>query len=474
VLRERRISEPKIIEVPEHPTVTDPASSPEPASAPDPTAVIKSRSYLLLLALGALIGVPVATVAYLFLDAVAKLQTEIFTNLPKDLGFQGEPLWWPLPWLALSGVLVALAIRYLPGTGGHEPSEGFKSGGPVQPVELFGIVAAAFATLSLGVVLGPEAPLIALGSGLGVLAVHLAKRDAPPMAAVVIGAAGSFAAIATLLGSPLVGAFLLMEMAGLGGPMMEIVLLPGLLAAGVGSLIFVGLDSLTGFGSFSLQVSSIPHVGSPNGVEFLWAIVIGVAGAAVATGIFRLASLVRPIVVPRRILLTPVIGLAVAGLAIAFEAGTGRGSSEVLFSGQSALPSLVQQAAGWSVGALLLLVLCKGLAYAISLSGFRGGPIFPSMFIGAAGGIALSHLGGLPMIAGVAMGVGAMIAGALKMPFTAVLLPSLLFISDAVTLMPLVIVAVVVSYVVAVWIKPGTPPAPAPAQEPAPAPAGTG
>ena len=451
--------------------MTDPAASPEPAPAPDPTAIIKTRSYVVLLVLGALLGVPVATVAYFFLDAVSKLQTEIFTDLPKQLGFHGEPLWWPLPWLALSGVLVALAIRYLPGTGGHEPSEGFKSGGPVQPVELFGIIAAAFATLSLGVVLGPEAPLIAIGSGLGVLAVHLVKRDAPPMAAVVIGAAGSFAAIATLLGSPLVGAFLLMEMVGLGGPMMEIVLIPGLLAAGVGSLIFVGLNSLTGFGSFSLAVSSIPHVGSPTGVEFLWAIVIGIGAAVLATGIFRLATMLRPLVERSRVLLTPVAGLAVGGLAIAFAAGTGRSSSEVLFSGQSALSTLVQQAASWTVGALLLLMLCKGLAYAISLSGFRGGPIFPSMFIGAAGGIALSHVGGLPMIAGAAMGVGAMVAGALKMPFTAVLLPSLLFLSDAVTLMPVVIVAVVVSYVVAVWIKPSSPPANAPAQAPGPAPA---
>ena len=460
--------------MPDDPAVTDPSASPQPAAAPDPTAIIRSRSYVALLLLGALIGVPVATVAYFFLVAVSKLQTEIFTDLPKTLGFSGEPLWWPLPWLALSGVLVALAIRYLPGTGGHEPSEGFKSGGAVRPVELFGVVAAAFATLSLGVVLGPEAPLIAIGSGLGVLAVHLVKRDAPPMAAVVIGAAGSFAAIATLLGSPLVGAFLLMEMAGLGGSTMEVVLLPGLLAAGVGSLIFVGLDSLTGFGSFSLAVSSIPHVGSPNGIEFLWAIVIGVGAAVVATGIFKLARLVRPIVASRRILLTPVAGLAVGGLAIAFAEGTGRSSSEVLFSGQSALPALVQQAAGWTVGALLLLALCKALAYAISLSSFRGGPIFPSMFIGAAAGIALSHVGGLPMIAGASMGVGAMIAGALKMPFTAVLLPSLLFLSDAVTLMPLVIVTVVVSYVVAVWITPSPPPAAAPTQPPVPAPASTG
>ncbi len=455
--------------------MTDSAAPPEQAApSSDPLAVIKSRSYIVLLLLGALVGVPVATVAYFFLEGIARVQTEVFTDLPTSVGFHGEPLWWPLPWLALSGVLVALAIRYLPGTGGHEPSEGFKSSGPVQPVELFGIIAAAFATLSLGVVLGPEAPLIAIGSGLGVLAVHLVKKDAPPMAAVVIGAAGSFAAIATLLGSPLVGAFLLMEMAGLGGPMMEIVLLPGLLAAGVGSLIFVGLNSLTGFGAFSLTISSIPHVGSPNGVEFLWALVIGVGAAVVATAIFRLAVVLRPLITRSRVLLTPVAGLAVAGLAIAFAAGTGHSSSEVLFSGQSALPSLVQQAAGYTVGALLLLLVCKALAYAISLSSFRGGPIFPSMFIGAAGGIALSHVGGLPMIAGVAMGVGAMIAGALKMPMTAVLLPSLLFLSDAVALMPLVIVAVVVSYVVAVWIRPSPPPADAPAQAPSPAVAGSG
>jgi H+/Cl- antiporter ClcA len=444
--------------------MTNAASPQQTPAPPDPTEILKSRRYLALLVLGAVIGVPVATVAYFFLVGVSKVQTEIFTDLPRQLGYHAEPLWWPLPWLALSGVLVALAIRHLPGTGGHEPSEGFKSGAPVAPVELFGIVAAAFATLSLGVVLGPEAPLIAIGSGLGVLAVHLVKRDAPPMAAVVIGAAGSFAAIATLLGSPLTGAFLLMEIAGLGGPMLEALLIPGLLAAGVGSLIFVGLDHLTGFGTFSLAVSQIPHVGSPTGAEFLWAIAIGLIAAIVAAGIFRVARILRPLVERRRMLLTPIVGLAVGGLAVAFAAGTGRSSSEVLFSGQSALPTLIQKAGTWTVGALLLLLACKGLAYAISLSSFRGGPIFPSMFIGAAGGIALSHFASLPMIAGAAMGVGAMTAGALKLPMTAVLLPSLLFTSDAIQLMPVVIVAVVVSYIVAVRINPSPPKAPAPAE----------
>jgi nitrate reductase NapE component len=69
------------------------------------------------------------------------------------------------------------------------------------------------------------------------------------------------------------------------------------------------------------------------------------------------------------------------------------------------------------------------------------------------------------MIAGAALGVGAMTAAALKLPMTAVLLPSLLFISDALALMPVVIVAVVVAYVTAVWISPA--PAAATAEAPA-------
>src|SRR5580698_3234841 len=262
----------------------------------DPLALLRSRSYVALLVIAAIIGAPVSALAYFFLALVSKMQGWVFTDLPKGLGFHAEPLWWPLLPLAVAGVLVALTLKYLPGTGGHSPADGFKAGGgPASPIELFGIVLAAFATLSLGVVLGPEAPLIAIGSGLGVLAIHLTKRDAPAMASVVIGGAGSFAAIATLLGSPLVGAFLLMEVVGLGGPTMEMVLLPGLLAAGVGSLVFVGLDHLTGFGTFSLDIPQIPHVGPPTGAEFLWAIVIGLAAAVLATNIFRVARTLRKI-----------------------------------------------------------------------------------------------------------------------------------------------------------------------------------
>ena len=76
------------------------------------------------------------------------------------------------------GLVVGLTIQHLPGNGGHVPAEGFKPSGAVPPIELPGIIIAAFATLSFGAVLGPEAPLIAIGSGMGVLAVHL-RRNAP-------------------------------------------------------------------------------------------------------------------------------------------------------------------------------------------------------------------------------------------------------------------------------------------------------
>jgi H+/Cl- antiporter ClcA len=442
--------------------VTDPA----PGPTPDPTAILKSRGYVALLVFGALLGVPIATVSYFFLKAIEEAQQYVFTTLPKDLGFATVPTWWPLPLLAVSGVLVGLTIQHLPGTAGHEPAEGFKTSGPVHPIDLPGIFIASFATLSLGVVLGPEAPLIAIGSGLGVLAFHYLKRDAEPQAVMLIGAAGSFAAVSTLLGSPIAGAFLLMEAAGIGGAMMGVVMVPGLLAAGIGALIFVGLDNLTGFGIFSLAVPDIPKFTTPTGAELVWAVGIGLAASVLGTAIRRLALFLQPIVARRRVLLTTVGGLAIGALAIVFAEWSGRSSSEVLFSGQSALPSLIQDAAGWTVGALLLLIVCKGLAYGVALSAFRGGPTFPGMFIGAVGGIALSHLPGLPMIAGVAMGIGAMTVVMLGLPLTSVLLTALFLQSDGISLVPLVIVAVVVAYVASKRIEPlpGAEARPAPSQ----------
>ena len=130
--------------------------------------------------MGAIVGVPVAAIAYFFLRRSARRSSTSSPTLPNDLGFDCDAeLVAGAAARRSAGCSSRSRSSYLPGTGGHTPAEGFKTGGAAPPIELPGIVLAAFATLSLGVVLGPEAPLIAIGSGLGVLAVHLIKKDAP-------------------------------------------------------------------------------------------------------------------------------------------------------------------------------------------------------------------------------------------------------------------------------------------------------
>jgi H+/Cl- antiporter ClcA len=432
--------------------MTDTPTAASAAVPANPLELIKSKAYVRGLILAALLGVPISAFAYGFLALVDWLQKYFFTYLPKDLGFSSVPWWWALPLLALGGLFVGLTIQFMPGNAGHSPSEGFKAGGPTLPIELPGVFFAALATLALGAVLGPEAPLIALGSGLGYFAVTKLAKGATPQAATLIATAGSFAAISTLLGSPLLGAFLLMEAAGLGGAMLTVALLPGLLAAGVGSLVFTGLDHLTGLGTFSLAIPNLPTFTTPTGAMFGWAIALGLVAPLVGWCIYAISRLLRPIVHANRVVVTTVFGLVIAGIAVTFAQITNKGVDNVLFSGQSALPTLITNAATWSIGALVLLIVAKSLAYAVSLSAFRGGPVFPGMFIGGAIGVLASHLPGMSLVPAVGIGIGAMCATMLRLPFTSVLLATLLLTSDGLAIMPLVIVAVVISYVVSVWV----------------------
>ena len=421
---------------------------------PNPAELLRSRSYVMLVLFGAIIGVPVAAVSYFFLKLVAETQQYVFDTLPGELGFDSQPSWWSIPFLALSGLIVAASIRYLPGTSGHKPAEGFKTGGPVQPIELPGIILASFATLSLGVVLGPEAPLIAIGSGMGVLAVHLIKRDAPadgerrdrrrrelrrdldaarlPDRRCIPDDGGRRARRrADGDGARARAARRRHRVADLHRP-----------------------RRVDGLRDVLARRAGHSTGGKPDRSEFLWAIAIGILAAFLGTAIRRLALALQPIVAGRSLVLTPLAGVGIGVLVLIFVEATDKPSAYVLFSGQDQLPGLIEGAATWSVGALILLAACKGLAYSLALSGFRGGPVFPGMFVGAVVGIALSHLPGLPMIAGAAMGIGAMTVAMLGLPLVSLLLVVLFLQADSVQLTPLVIVAIVVSYIVSARLNP--------------------
>jgi H+/Cl- antiporter ClcA len=446
------------------------ANGSAPPAPADPLALLRSREYLRLLVIAAVLGVPISAVAYWFLVLTAGLGDWLYTDLPKALGLDPAPVWWPLPLLAVAGLLVGLVVHFVPGRGGESPLDGFHPGGGVPaPLPLLGIALAALASLGLGAVVGPEAPLIAIGGGLAAAAMRLARREVPAQALALVAATGSFAAISALFGSPLAGAFLLMEAAGIGGPMLRPLLLPGLLASGIGSLVFIGLDAWTGEGVFSFALPNLPAFTRPDVAQFAWAIGIGLAAAVLITGIRRTAVPLRAPVERRMIVAAPLVGLAIAGLAIGYAQMTGHDVSDVLFSGEEGLTTVVSTRADYTVGALLLLLFCKSLAYAGSLVAFRGGPTFPAIFLGAVGGIALSHLPGLPVAPAIAMGLAATCAAMLQLPLTSVLLATLMLGPDGLTVMPLVIVAVTVSYVASARLAT----APAVPQTPAEAPSTT-
>ena len=428
--------------------MSDASAQAATATPIDPVSVVRSKAYLSALVLAALLGVPISAIAYGFLALVGALQGYLFEDLPGDLFDGAAPAWWPVPWLTLCGLLVALTIRHLPGPGGHSPALGFSvGGGPPVDRNLPGIVLASFATLSLGAVLGPEGPLIAIGSGLAAATVRLVKKDAPPMALIVMASAGSFAAVSTLLGSPLLGAFLIMEAAGISGVTLSLVALPGLLASGIGALVFLGLDSWTGLGTFSLALTSVPPGVDPTLATLLWAIPVGILGALLGWLIRWIGLSLRPHVHRNRVPVTVGLGLLIGLTAMAYQLITGQGFSDVLFSGQDALPALVANAADYSVPTLAVLAGCKVLAYGLSLSAFRGGPVFPAMFVGAVLGVALNELPGMGLAPAIGMGIGAMCCAMLRLPLTSVLLATLLLGSDGLQVTPEVIVAVVVAFV---------------------------
>jgi len=439
------------------------------APALDPVATVRSKAYLSALVLAAVLGIPISAVAYGFLALVGKVQQALFTDLPGDLFTGGTPAWWPVPWLALCGLLTGLSLRHLPGNGGHSPAFGFHTGGgPPVDRELPGIVLAALTTLALGAVLGPEAPLIAIGGGLAALTVHLLHKDAPPMAVTIMASAGSFAAVSTLLGSPLLGAFLIMEAAGVGGVTLTLVALPGLIASGVGALVFVGLDSWTGLGDFSLALTSVPPEVSPTVATMAYALAMGAVGAAVGWGIRWLGLSLRSVVHLNRVLVTTALGVVIGATATAYQLISGHSFTEVLFSGQSALPDLVAHAADYSIGVLLLLAVAKCFVYGLSLSAFRGGPVFPSMFVGAVIGIAASGLPGMHLAPAIGMGIGAVCTAMLRLPLTSTLLATLLLGADGVSTTPEVVIAVAVAFVLTTMLPVPAAAAPAPEERPRP------
>ena len=143
---------------------------------------------------------------------------------------------------------------------------------------------------------------------------------------------------------------------------------------------------------------------------------LAVAAALATFAITDLARRSAGVVARQPWLLIPAAALAVAGLAIGFAQITHQPADTVLFSGQDAFSSLLKQGTAVSLSTLAFLLLFKGLAWSISLGNFRGGPTFPALFIGAAGGLLAAHLPGFSETPAVAVLMAAAAVSILRTP----------------------------------------------------------
>jgi H+/Cl- antiporter ClcA len=408
----------------------------------------RARELLRALVVAAGVGLPVSLAAFGFLALTPAIETVLWTTIPENLGFSGTAWWWILLVPTVGGLIAGLVVRHLPGGGGHEPIKGFTPD-PVLPRAIPGVVLAALASLSFGAVLGPEAPLLALGSALGLWFARIGRLsgEVAPLAA----AAGLFASISALFGNPLLAAFLVLEavgMAGLTAPLAA-VLLPGMLSAAIGYLLITGIRSWSGIEISGFPALDLPAYPTVVLMDLLWAVVLGIVLAALVAAVRVVAERAHALTSTHPGFMAPGAGLLVGVAALLFAAGSGEHADLVLFSGESSTPTVVSSGASWGAGVLALLLLLKSLAYAISLGSlFRGGPVFPALFLGATVGVLLSELvPDVSLTASVVVGMAAATSAMLRLPLSAVLLAVLLGGSTALEATSLALIASVVAFV---------------------------
>jgi H+/Cl- antiporter ClcA len=399
----------------------------------DPDAL----AYLRLVALGAVIGIPAALLAAVFLAFVHDLEHWLWTDLPSGLGHSSPPWYLVIGLPVVGACIVVVARRFLPGDGGHAPIQGI-GGGAVPVLNGPGIALAAIGTLAFGAVLGPEAPLIALGAVVGGVVTLFARIDDKGQA--VLATAGSFSAISALFGGPIVGGMMLTESGLAMGSQLMVVLLPGFVAAAIGYVLFVGLGDWGGLSSQSLAVPDLPSYTGTHVYDLLVGVVVGVVAAVIVAGVRRSAERLFDEGPARFGMPLLLVG---GGLAVGLVAQTadwlGADSQDVLFSGQSGVPAI---AATDSTKILLVLLVAKAIGYAISLGcGFRGGPVFPAIFLGiAVAEFAHTWFDVSPTL-GVAVGAAAGMAAGTRLLITSTLFAGLLVGSAGFDAIPAAVLA---------------------------------
>lgn len=380
-----------------------------------------ARALLPLILPALVVGVG-ASLLFLGVSAAAEaLQDVLWENLPDALGIGRYSVLWMVVMLTTTGVVVGLVVWKVPGHAGPDPATTGLDAPVLPPVVLPGLVLATGLMLAGGPSLGPENPIIAVNVG---LAFWLGRRLVPRLPGRLWAALAEAATIGALFGTPVAAALLISEaLAGrqLKGALWDNVFGP-LVAAAAGSL----TTTLVAHPTFDLH---LPAFGRPGWGDLLAALVV--ASAAALLGMVAVYAF--PYVHGAFARLGhPMVALPVGGLVLGLLGALG--GHLTLFKGLDEVGELAADPDGWSAGEFATMTVVKLAALLVAAScGFRGGRIFPAVFVGAALGLCAHAL--VPAVhpaLGVAAGVLGMLLAITRQGWVSLFTAAVLVSSPAI------------------------------------------
>ena len=353
------------------------------------TAEILFKWLLLAVPTGLLCGV-IGTAFHLAVESVTELR--------------GEHGWllWLLP-LAGLAIVALYKVTKCEGVGTNNVLRAVQSGEPVSPWLVPAIFLGTVLTHLCGGSAGREGAALQMGGSIGwnvAKLLHLDKYDR--RTATACGMAAFFSA---LFGTPLAATLFAMMVVDVG-VVFSVTFVPGFAAA----LIAYGVSTLCGIAPTGFTITA-PEL---TLVTALKVAVLGVLCAVVTRmfcALFHFTEHEIPKHLPNPWIRAVVGGVAV--MALSYLMGVGRYNG----AGMGVISAAVEQgeALPWDF-------ICKMLLTAITLaSGFKGGEVVPSFYVGATFGCVVGPLLGLPAGFAGAVGLIAVFGGA-----TNTLIPSLL------------------------------------------------
>ncbi|HEP0858874.1 TPA: ion channel protein [Klebsiella aerogenes] len=343
----------------------------------------RARTMLLLSIPAILIGIASSLVLIVAMKIAAILQSILWSDLPAHVGIAADSPLWIIAILTLTGIAVGLVVRFSPGHGGPDPATESLIGAPIATNALPGLLAALILGLAGGVSLGPEHPIMVVNIA---LAVALGSRLFPRVSSLdwtILAASGT---IGALFGTPVAAALIFSQTLNSSSdvPLWDRLFAP-LLAAAAGAL----TTGIFFHPNFTLPIPHYPHLRIVDIIRGAIVTLIAIAVGMVAVWCLpRLHALIHR-------LKNPVLMLGIGGFLLGILGVIG--GHITLFKG---LDEMQQLASSQTLGAgdFLLIAVVKLAALVLaSACGFRGGRIFPAVFVGVSLGLMLhAHVEAVP------------------------------------------------------------------------------